>query len=59
MDAEALGDLLVLSGVNLGKGNGSVTLGKNLGGTGILGSELLAVSTVNVSKIFGTYHHGA
>lgn len=44
LDAESLGDLLVLGGIDLGKRNGRVVLGEDLGGLSKLGLKLLAVT---------------
>lgn len=47
-DAESLGELLVLSSIDLGDGKWRVVLGKHLGGAGILRSELLAMAAVKL-----------
>jgi len=45
LNAESLGNLLLLSSVNLGEVIGRIILGESLGGLGVLGGQLLAVTT--------------
>jgi hypothetical protein len=48
LNAESLGNLLLLSSVNLGEVIGRIILGESLGGLSVLGGQLLAVTTISI-----------
>jgi len=49
LDTEFFGDLLLLSGVNLGKEEWWIILSKSLGSSFVLWSEFFAVTAINVN----------